>query len=1649
MDIRNNYKPQLKKPVAYLVLPDNVVSINGQQLGQNIQVTTGDGHQVINPKAVSLQVIDGHQVIMVDLSNYNNLYDGFDVTVKGLSNVPDWQTTTKPVAMLVASKQFANNNTHFLKQRATVDTYQGTFKSLFKTIAQNDHLAAANTLIDENGHWDIVVAKGATVGTMTSTTDQPAPALQTSQSDHTGNQMKVYNSIINGQNIPLPNVKSVIDLDDGQTTGHFASILTGPATVINMSTNQPASGITIRYATQNYDLKNLTDAQLAQFKTADQITDWSKVKALLVTADNVAANTTYRTVMPIQDRHIYDDVNKVTQVTSNTWSTNSDGSMGLKPVVINMQSPVSAKIKINGQSTIKTVIRYTDAQGTSHDVVLTDQNHQYQEGKDQMKRSDFLQSDHDLTELDRSQLPAHLVIDYAHPTIENSHESYLNDYANGTAAFGQTAKYDFDQDAVVFKAVIGTPITAKHTVKETIHYVYADGSKAHDDTESSHDFTGTGYKDPQTGRIVWNGSADSYEFPAVTVPDKAGYTFKVSPTANYDAANSQIKSITVNNASSDVEYTVTYTPIKQTIDYQIVDDNNSGNILKSANLASGNSASDVPASAKTDLQQVVNGYLGQGYVLKDSYLVPTKFDTDDQDNQTVTVHLLHGTTVSSEPKTVTRTIAYYDQTTGAKLPDTLVKHDPQTVSFTRTAVTDTVTHQLIGYNTSGDYTEYQGANGQQVKVYKVDQTNGDQAWQASDPDWASVTNPDLRSHGYEPATDESGTAMPTIARITVGANDDDQTVKVYYAEHVVPVNATTKVTADQPVGKDGPYQWPAKTNFDARDYQSQSTRQISYQYSNGGQASNPVTETVTFNRTGKLNLVTGAVVPNNDWMATSSTINQSGRTTSGQDVHKYEVVASPEIHGYTADQLSVPAVKAQQGQNAKDVVVTYKADPQKLTYTIKDETTGTTLKDKAALENGVSDQTISSDTQRTYQTIVKQYQDQGYVVVADKLPAKYDHDDQTDQNVFLHLYHKVQRVTGTDQKLPDKSKLSLSDLKKTATLEVNYVNNDGSIFTGHVPTNARQQVTLIGTAYIDLVTGKLTNAPVKDQQGNEIVDSANHDTPTINWQSATTQAVPSPAETGYHTTTPQLAPLTITVDNDANQDQGLTDGATVTLTKGTTTAKITRAIKYAKDPTVEVKYVDQDNDGAEIPGTGSKVLTGTAGQTVDYKTASTLNSLKQQGYVLVDNGNGFDPTGEAPKYGDDDKPTVTYTVTLKHATIMVQPNKPKTPKDTLPDHPGQKYPKGVDHDDLNKSVTRWISLHRPNGITDNTTQTVHFTRTAIVDEVTGHVDHGEWTIKKGTTDKWAAYQTPSLSGYTPTVTHLSMVPVNYKMNNQTVDISYTPHQQTIDYRIIDDNTRTMISGNQPVHLVKGLSDHGVPTEAHQKLDQIIRDCQKHGYVLVSGNQVPNQFDHDDDDNQLITVHVKHAKIVVTPDQTKTTQDPLPDNPGKKYPTGVDHDNLNQTITRTINLHLPDGSIKTIHQDAHLTRTATVDEVTGQVVYGPWTTTNWPVYDVPTISGYTPSQSFIRTATVTQTTTSTTVDVYYSAIPQPKNGQLSGQHSGVVNNDRGAHRQNTASSQSQRLPQTGNQAAQATVGIGLSALLSMVGLLSVGRRKKNH
>src|SRR5699024_7751032 len=289
----------------------------------------------------------------------------------------------------------------------------------------------------------------------------------------------------------------------------------------------------------------------------------------------------------------------------------------------------------------------------------------------------------------------------------------------------------------------------------------------------------------------------------------------------------------------------------------------------------------------------------------------------------------------------------------------------------------------------------------------------------------------------------------------------------------------------------------------------------------------------------------------------------------------------------------------------------------------------------------------------------------------------------------------------------------------------------------------------------------------------------------------------------------------------------------------------------------------------------------------------------------------------------------------------VTPDHPQNNGTKLPDNPAKTF-SGVEANDLNKTITRTIKVTTPDGKSTTTKQTVKLTRTADVDEVTEKVTYGKWT-----TGQWDSYETPALKGYTASQTSVATTPVDENTKNQTVEVSYTPNKQSTTIKYVDDK-------GQVVHTttVDGVTDQTVKVPSEVPA----------GWTITKG-KVPSELTFSADGHEPIEVTVDHRHVTVTPDHPQNNGTKLPDNPAKTF-NGVEVNDLNKTITRTIKVTTPNGKTTTTKQTAKLTRTADVDEVTGEVTYGNWTTGEWAAYDVPSVAGYAPSQTKVDKETVT-------------------------------------------------------------------------------------
>ena len=432
-------------------------------------------------------------------------------------------------------------------------------------------------------------------------------------------------------------------------------------------------------------------------------------------------------------------------------------------------------------------------------------------------------------------------------------------------------------------------------------------------------------------------------------------------------------------------------------------------------------------------------------------------------------------------------------------------------------------------------------------------------------------------------------------------------------------------------------------------------------------------------------------------------------------------------------------------------------------------------------------------------------------------------------------------------------------------------------------------------------------------------------------------------------------------------------------------------------------------------------IDGHSDETSSYTTAQRIAMYEQQGYRLVNDGYpGTDFTFDRDTATDQ-----AFIVQLERITQTITPDDPKTPSSpiftpgdpvdpsdpsspTYPEQPGTPgepidpdnpsgptwpatptYPAGLEHDDLNQTVTREVTyVYDRDGSEAATTatETLTFTRTATLDTVSGDITYGDWIAADSDTT-FDEVTSPTIAGYTANRASVAEATgVAATDADTSIEVRYVANEQHATITYIDDNTQQTIVMDD----ITGQSDG---TTTYTTADRIAA-LQAQGYSLVSdGWPADFVFDTDDDTTQAFEVHLKHATITIDPDGPKTPSSPVytpgdpvdpddpdgptypaePGTPGEPidpnnpsgptwpatptYPDGLKTTDLNESVDRTITYVYENGNeaAETVTDNVQFTRTAEYDVVTGTVTYGDWVATNgdttFDAVESPVITGY--------------------------------------------------------------------------------------------------
>ncbi|WLF75684.1 MucBP domain-containing protein [Limosilactobacillus fermentum] len=513
---------------------------------------------------------------------------------------------------------------------------------------------------------------------------------------------------------------------------------------------------------------------------------------------------------------------------------------------------------------------------------------------------------------------------------------------------GDSSDLDF---TVVYAKNAPTITTESKTINETIHYVYKDGTTAHDDYVAKPvEFTREVSTDAVTGEKTYGSWSADQSFAAVTSPAIKGYT----------PDQAQIDTITgITADSANIEKTVTYVANKETAKVTYIDDT-TGKTLSSQDLSGDYGTTDSYRTANS-----IKGYESQGYQLvSDNY--PTNGVVYNQDGtvQSFEVHLTHGTTQTSESQTVNETI-HYVYKNGDKAAD---DYQATPLNFTRTVTTDKVTGKKTYGSWSADQS-FAAVTRPAIKGYTPDQAEiGSQtvSGDSSDLDFTVVY-----AKNAPTITTESKTINETIHYVYkdgTTAHDD------YVAK---PVEFTREVSTDAVTGEKTYGSWSADQSFaavtspaikgytpDQAEIGSQTvsgdSSDLDFTVVYAKNAPTITTESKTINETIHYVYKDGTTA-HDDYVAKPveftrevSTDAVTGEKTYGawSADRSFAAVTSPELKGYTADKAQID--KQTVNGDSKDLEF-------KVTYT-KTPVAGGNVTAKYVDENGnpIADDVIAS-----------------------------------------------------------------------------------------------------------------------------------------------------------------------------------------------------------------------------------------------------------------------------------------------------------------------------------------------------------------------------------------------------------------------------------------------------------------------------------------------------------------------------------------------------------------------------------------------------------------------------------------------------------------------------------------------------------------
>ncbi|WP_461223698.1 mucin-binding protein [Lacticaseibacillus suihuaensis] len=912
--------------------------------------------------------------------------------------------------------------------------------------------------------------------------------------------------------------------------------------------------------------------------------------------------------------------------------------------------------------------------------------------------------------------------------------------------------------------------------------------------------------------------------------------------------------------------------------------------------------------------------------------------------------------------------------------------------------------------------------------------------------------------------------FPATIQVSPLATNDDMTTAVTPKVANTPVSSLHLTSPNYPAG------------VTMTDLTKNVTRTIHFVDEAGNTVAPDVVQAVKYTRSGTVNFLTNpATVSYSNWVAADPVWSEAAAPLINGLIPSVDTVAAVTTTGDTADE-TVTITYFQQFVNfegPKDAgtpVSTNPDDPRKYPEGMTEADSYLTKTRTIVLINAVTGESYNEDTHQTVTYVRQGVLDfsqtpapmtqvtwtasetqwaafnapakLGMIASPGQIDAATPLTDSSDATANIRYYPSTETVTSESPKVAGDrvsldnedprvypAGLTMTDLKKTITRDINFVDVDGA----NVASPVHQEVIFTRTASVNWSTGTATvvysewSATETDFEAvtspvvpGMIPAKTLTDALTASIDSATTtvDVVYFPAIVTVSSRTPQVGGTPVSnhpddpriyPDNVGESDlnNSITRITRFVLESGRQFAFRQQGVRYTRDATIDYSMGDGTSTTSYSPWTTLWAYWQAAAN-YSYEGWTTYDPPVEQVYVT-------------PDMQDEERIILFYP-----DTVTVMPAAPKNSGEQVTVNPADPrvFPEGVAAADLNRTLTRTIMfVNGANGdtVAPNVTQVLKYTRIATVhfDPNGSTVTYDDW---QSTDPVWPGLTSPQFAGLIANPQTVTNETTDADTTDAFLTIYYYPDQVTVtpdqpknpgdainpedpnDNRVYPEGvaqsdlvrtiTRTIqyqlagIRADLPsqtqqtvtytrsatVNLATGAVSYSDWATANATWSSVTSPNVPQ--LVPSPKQVPAFTTTDDSTDETVTVLYYPAILTVTPDDPKNPGEAVdPTNPedDREYPAGVSQQDLTKTVTRTIKYVDATGQsvADAVIQPVIYTRTATVD-LNGGITYSGWVSADatWAAATSPSLADMLTSTKVVAESTTTASTTDETVVVTY-------------------------------------------------------------------------